>query len=332
VNSIIQMNPFISQMNISSRQLDAFLALAQLRSFTLAAQRCHLSQPAFSALIKGLEEELGVRLFDRSTRHVAPTQEGLQFQEAALRIRTDLGEAVQGLRDAASLQRGRVSIALLPSLAAAWLPQLLAGFHARHPGVHLQVADLLSEPCIGLVASGQADWAVASIRADTDALQAEWFCADPLHLVCRSDHPLAAHPAPQLEDVLPHPFIHLARHSSVRQYLELARARSGAIATAMQPVLEVEQLATVMGMVRAGLGISVVPALTLFHFQQPGLATRALAGDLPARDLYVVRQRHRSLSPAAQALYELAMAQRPALPGAAAPVQRPAKPGQSRHR
>ena len=63
-------------MNISSRQLDAFIALAQLSSFTLAAQRCHLSQPAFSALIKGLEDGVGVRLFDRSTRHVALTQEG----------------------------------------------------------------------------------------------------------------------------------------------------------------------------------------------------------------------------------------------------------------
>src|SRR2546430_16718682 len=102
-------------MNISSRQLDAFIALAQLSGFTLAAQRCHLSQPAFSALIKGLEDGVGVRLFDRSTRHVALTQEGAQFLDAAQRIRADLGDAVHGLREAAALQRGRVSIALLPS-------------------------------------------------------------------------------------------------------------------------------------------------------------------------------------------------------------------------
>jgi DNA-binding transcriptional LysR family regulator len=133
VKSIIRINSSKNQMNISSRQLDAFIALAQLGSFTLAAQRCHLSQPAFSALIKGLEEGVGVRLFDRSTRHVALTQEGAQFLDAAQRIRTDLGDAVQGLREAAALQRGRVSIALLPSLAAAWLPPVLALFHARHP-------------------------------------------------------------------------------------------------------------------------------------------------------------------------------------------------------
>lgn len=300
-------------MNISSRQLDAFIALAQLSSFTLAAQRCHLSQPAFSALIKGLEDGVGVRLFDRSTRHVALTQEGTQFLDAAQRIRADLGDAVQGLREAAALQRGRVSIALLPSLAAAWLPPVLALFHARHPAIQLQVSDLLSESCIAQVASGQADLALAAIRADTEELQAEWFCADHLYLVCREDHALARLPVPRMADLQSQPFIQLARHSSVRQYLE-----SQAAAPALNTLLEVEHLATVMGMVRAGLGISVVPALALFHFVQPGLVTRPLADADRQRDLYLVRRRQRSLSPAAQAFHALALEHRPG-PGAAAP-------------
>jgi DNA-binding transcriptional LysR family regulator len=286
VKSIIRINSSKNQMNISSRQLDAFIALAQLGSFTLAAQRCHLSQPAFSALIKGLEEGVGVRLFDRSTRHVALTQEGAQFLDAAQRIRTDLGDAVQGLREAAALQRGRVSIALLPSLAAAWLPPVLALFHARHPGIQLQVSDLLS--------------------ADTEELQAEWFCADRLHLVCRADHALAALPSPRMADLKDQPFIQLARHSSVRQYLE-----SQSRAQPLDTLLEVEHLATVMGMVRAGLGISVVPALALFHFVQPGLVTRPLADADRQRDLYLVRRRQRSLSPAAQAFHTLALEHRP---------------------
>lgn len=293
-------------MNIASRQLDAFLALAELGSFTRAAARCHLSQPAFSALIKGLEDELGVRLFDRSTRHVAPTPAGLQFQEAATRIRNDLQHAVLGLRETATLQRGRVAIALLPSLAAAWLPDVLARFHADHPGITLEIADLLSEPCVAQVAAGQADFALAAIRADTQELQAEWFCADRLHLVCRRDHPLAQAGQVGLQDLVDQPFIHLARHSSVRQYLE-----AQIDARRLHTLMEVEHLATVMGMVRAGLGISVVPALSLFHFDQPDLVTRPLADAHRQRDLYLVRQRHRSLSPAAQAFYTLALQHRP---------------------
>lgn len=297
------------QMNISSRQIDAFLALAAQRSFTRAAAQCHLSQPAFSALIRALEDGLGLRLFDRSTRHVNLTAEGENFLEAARRIRAEVDNALATMRDAASLRRGRVAVALLPSLAAGWLPGVLADYRAAHPGVELDIADVLSEPCIERVATGKADFALAAIRADTPELQAEPFCSDGFHLVCRADHPLArrrkAMPL-HAQDLAEWPFVHLARTSSVRQYLEAALHPQ-----AMNTLMEVEQLATVMGMVRAGLGISVVPTLTLFHFHQPGLVTRALALPGLTRRIYLVRRRDRSLSVAAQALYALVMAQRP---------------------
>ena len=79
---------------LSTRQLDAFVALAEHRSFTRAAMQCHLSQPAFSALIKALEDALGARLFDRSTRHVDLTPEGVNFLESAHRIRAEMRAAV----------------------------------------------------------------------------------------------------------------------------------------------------------------------------------------------------------------------------------------------
>ena len=303
-------------MNISSRQIDAFLALAAQRSFTRAAAQCHLSQPAFSALIRALEDGLGLRLFDRSTRHVDLTAEGANFLESARRIRAEVDSALGAMRDAATLRRGRVSIALLPSLAAGWLPGVLAPFRAEHPGIELDIADVLSEPCIERVAAGKADFALAAIRADTPELRAEPFCSDGFHLVCRADHPLATHPLPatggarataaQLRALASWPFIHLARHSSVRQYLEAAFHPQ-----AMHTAMEVEQLATVMGMVRAGLGISVVPTLTLFHFQQEGLLTRPLHLPGLTRQIYLVRRRDRGLSVAAQALYAQVMRQRP---------------------
>ena len=300
-------------MNVSTRQIDAFLALAAQRNFTRAAAQCHLSQPAFSALIKALEDAFNVRLFDRSTRHVELTTEGENFMESARRIRSEVDLALGSMRDAVSLRRGRVAIALLPSLAAGWLPQRLAEFHQQFPGIELEIADVLSEPCIELVASGKADFALAAIRADTPDLQAEPFCSDDFHLVCRSDHPLAKVPrgrpsAIAVEDLAQWPFIHMARHSSVRQFLEAALHPQ-----AMKSVMEVEQLATVMGMVRAGLGISVIPALTLFHFQQQGLVTRALNWPALNRQIYLVRRRDRSLSSAAQAMYSLLMEHRPSI-------------------
>ncbi len=293
-------------MNLSARDIQAFLALAEVKNFTRAAARCHLSQPAFSALIKALEASVGLQLFDRSTRHVLLTPEGERFLLSAQRIATELEDCAKAMRDTAQLARGHVAVALLPSLAAGWLPPVLAQFMARHPGVDLALLDVLSEPCIAAVAHGEADFALAAIRADTPDLQAEPFCSDDFHLVCREDHALAAQDRLEVADLLPWPFVHLARHSSVRQYLDAAF-----FPQSMHTLVEVEQLATVMGLVHAGLGISVVPALSLFHFDKPGLITRPLSLPGMERQIYLVRRRERSLSLPAQALYRLMLEQRP---------------------
>lgn len=307
------------QMNIGTRQLRAFMALVEAANFTRAAAACHLSQPAFSALIRQLEDMVGVRLFDRNTRHVALTAEGQAFQLSAQRVLEEVDAALAGMQDHAARRRGRVAVALLPSLAADWLPTVLAGFCAEHPGIEFQVADVLSEPCIDRVRHGQADFALAATRADTPELRAELFCSDDFHLVCRADHPLATAAELRPKDLAAWPFVHLARTSSVRQYIDAATHPA-----ALPAVLEVDQLATVSGMVRAGLGISVVPALTLYQFRAPGLVIRPLHWPGLLRRIYLVRRRDRSLSVAAQGFYDWVMARRPqgTAPGRAKPARK----------
>ena len=294
------------QMNLSTRQLRAFLALAEQRSFTRAAEMSHLSQPAFSALIRALEDALGHRLFDRSTRHVELTADGLAFHTSALRVLAEFDNAVMGAADRAARRSGRVSIALLPSLAAGWLPGVLAEFRAAYPGIELAVSDVLSEHCIEQVRNGQADFAIAATRAQTPELQAHLFCSDRFHLVCPAGHPLVRADAVRARDLAAYPFIHLSRTSSVRQYLDAAINP-----LQMNTLMEVDQLASVMGMVRAGLGISVVPSLTLFYFDDRRVVTRALAWPGLTRHLYLVRRRDRGLSVAAQTLYDLVLARKP---------------------
>jgi len=268
----------------------------------------HLSQPAYSALISGLEDDLGVRLFDRSKRYVELTPEGTDLEGHARRALLEFDNAVASINDRTSLKRGRVSVALLPSLAANWLPGLLMKYLSEHPGIRVDVADVLSEGCIERVTTGSADFALAAVRAETRDLQAELFCADDSHLVCPVGHPLAKSDVVRLRDLVQWPFIHLSRTSSVRQYLDAAFHPK-----VMNTLMEVDQLATVMGMVRAGLGISVIPALALFHFQHPAIHTRPLSLPGLQRRIYLVRRRDRTLSVAAQSLHDMALEMRPSL-------------------
>lgn len=296
----------VASAQVSTRQLRAFVCLAEERNFTRAAAATHLSQPAFSALIRQLEDSLGVRLFDRTTRHVDLTAEGREFLASSQRLLAAFDAALLDLAERASQRRGRAAIALLPSLAADWLPPVLAGFRQRHPGIDLEVADVLSEPCIERVRSGQADFALAAIRVNTAELRADPFCSDDFHLVCPLEHPLARLAELKPRHLIDWPFIHLSRTSSVRQYIDAA-----VHPRRLPAVLEVEQLATVSGMVRAGLGISIVPSLTLYQFRSPTLAIRPIAWRGLTRRIFLVRPRDRSLSLAAQALHDWVLARRP---------------------
>jgi LysR family carnitine catabolism transcriptional activator len=286
--------------DLSTRQLRAFIALTDQRSFTKAAAACHLSQPAFSALIRTLEQSLGTRLFDRDTRSVQLSAEGRLFEPSARQLLGDFRLAVSDLGDHVERRKGRVHVAALPSLAAGWLPAILAEFRKIWPGIDLNLSDLLSDPCIDLVRSNKADFALAATGTSQAGLEVQLLCSDKFFLVCRKDHPLAREKALTLKKLVPYPFIHMSRNSSVRQALDAALHP-----LQTQTLLEVEQLATVTGMVEAGLGISVVPALTLFHFERKSLVTRPLAIANLTRRIYMVRRQQGSLSAAAQALHDL---------------------------
>ena len=287
-------------MNLSTRHLRAFLALAQQRNFTRAAATCHLSQSAFSALIQSLEEDAGARLFDRHTRRVELTAEGRLFEQSAARLLADFEAAYSELQDHVDKRRGRVSVAALPSLAAGTLPQVLAKFHAKYPGVDLELFDSLSDPCIALAQSGRVDFALASAGGALPGLQAELLCSDSFHLVCHAANPLARKRSVQVADLARYPFIHMARSTSIRQHLEHA----------LHPVrpkvmMEVEHLATAAALVAQGLGISVIPSLALFQFRLKDVVVRPLKMAGLQRPIHIVRPQGRALSVAAEALLEM---------------------------
>ncbi len=296
-------------MNLSARQIRAFLFLAEERHFTRAARRCHLTQPAFSALIQSLEELVGVRLFDRSTRRVTLTQEGEHFFLTAPRLLNDMEGLIGEMRQFADKRRGKVSIAALPSLAAGWLPGICATFSAQYPAVRISLRDALLEPCLQMVRDGAADMALAAQGLNMEGLTVDPLCEDRFYFICRHDHPLADHETVTTSDLTKERLIHLGKGSSIRQGLV-----SDSRIAEMPVSFEVDHLATVCGLVLAGMGVSLVPGMTLFHFRYPLLRAIPLApGSEIRRQLLLVRREDRGLSAAAQAFHDLVMHERSSL-------------------
>jgi LysR family transcriptional regulator, carnitine catabolism transcriptional activator len=292
----------MASINLSSRDLDAFLALAHTQHFTRAAELCHLSQSAFSQKIARIERTAGVALFERSTRHVTMTPEGEVFAEEVRRIQQDLQHAVSHLNELATRRIGKVAVAALPSVAAAWMPQVIGRYRAANPNIRVELFDALAGGGLALLREGRVDMAITAggdLREfDVVPLKSERF-----HLVCAKAHRLAARRSVTLAQLESEEFIHLARGSSVRQVIEAAGAAAGPNS------LEVEHLATVAALVAEGLGISVVPELTLFHFDRAGLAVVPVSDRSLRRPILLARRKGKALSVAARAMVEEIVAQ-----------------------
>jgi DNA-binding transcriptional LysR family regulator len=286
-------------MDISRRDLQVFLALAEERSFTRAAAKCHMSQSAFSSRIRVLEVGLGTMLFDRTTRSVELTNDGRLFEISARHLYKEVSDVLENFQDHAARRKGSVRIATLPSLCSSWLPTVLAQFRASYPGIELSVVDDLSEVCLELLRSGQVDLAINSMMSSVDDLQATAIGMDHFHLVCPAGHALLKVQHVSAEELVRHPVILQSRRSSVRQHLEFA-VRPLTLRTSM----EVQYMATIAGMVGAGLGISIVPGLSLWQFQRAGLSSRPLELPHLARPIHLLKRRGYSLSAAATALFE----------------------------
>src|SRR5690606_6574589 len=209
-------------MKISSDDLRAFLALADEKSFTRAATRCHKSQSAFSSRIRTLEETLGAPLFSRTTRNVELTVEGELFYDSARQLYSEFADIVDNFRDYAARRKGRVSIAALPSICSSWLPLVFRTFREENPGIDLSLTDALSEACLDLVRAGNVDLAITSAKHNAEDLDSQILGTESFFVVHRADHPLAALDRVDVKDLADHEFIHLVHNSSVRQQVEAA--------------------------------------------------------------------------------------------------------------
>jgi LysR family carnitine catabolism transcriptional activator len=293
-------------INVSTRVLRALIALDNVRHFSLAAERCNVTQSAFSQMFAKIEADVGLRLVDRDRRRVTLTADGERLVASARRMIAELDEIGADLRDRASMGKGLVAVATSPPFAAHWLPPLIAQFRAKYPGIRVELFDQLPPRCLELVRERRADFAIVSAPGPLAGLQYRVLLQEPFVLACPASHRLAQRKRVDLSDLEGVRLIRYARSGSIGQHLEyLMRG------IAVEESMEVEQLPTVAGLVAAGLGVSVVPSIAMPFFDAAKVAlVPVVSADLD-RPIHLVWQTSSVLGPAAQAFVDLLRAHLP---------------------
>lgn len=284
-------------MNISLRQLRAFVALAHTSSFTDAAASLHITQSAMSGLIKELEQTLGVQVVNRSTRKVGLSEAGREFYPLVARLLQDLDGALDTITDLKALKRGLVRIAAPQLMSASVLPEVIASFKQEHPDIEIRLLDCMVEQVLSKVHGGEADLGVGPERESAADIEAQTLFEIPFVVVFRPDHPLNKKKRVTWDEALRYPVIALKGEFTHRLRVDLHESLHD---EALNPANEVGFMTTAFAMVSAGLGVTTcLPyASNLIRLHQ--LESRTLQDPIVRRKFFVFTRRDRPLSPAAQ--------------------------------
>jgi DNA-binding transcriptional LysR family regulator len=287
--------------------LNAFIAIAELGSFSEAAERLHLTQPAVSKRIASLEQQLSVRLFDRLGREVSLTEAGRALLPRAYQILNVLDDTRRALTNLNGEISGRLTLATSHHIGLHRLPPLLRAFTRAHPQVALDIQFLDSEVAYEEVLHGRAELAVITLAPETrEPVHAVAVWDDPLDFVAAPEHPLARSKAISLADVAHHPAVfpggNTFTHHIVRRLFE-AQGLTPNIA------MSTNYLETIKMMVSIGLAWSVLPRTML----DDQVARLPLPGIQLTRQLGYISHTERTLSNAARAFMNLLDAQRDGL-------------------
>ncbi|RDI09612.1 LysR family transcriptional regulator [Comamonas sp. AG1104] len=295
--------------NISLRQLRAFAEVARQGAFAPAARELCLTQSALSESIRQLEEALGLRLFDRTTRTVGLTAAGQAFLLDVRQAFEMLEQGFQNLGDLAALRRGKVRIAAAPSVLAVLLLPVLPALRARHPGIEVDLIEDSAEGIAQRVQAGSVDFGVGAAHPAGGDLLTQPLISDAMGLVARLDEPLLQAGRLTAADLADLAFVGLTTDTAISQLLASA---PGMPQNLLQTPLRLSNPQLLFEAVSLGLGVSIVPALTARHPSlglQGNLGFRLLDEPRILRRTLLIQRPRRALSPAAQLLFDALAAQ-----------------------
>jgi DNA-binding transcriptional LysR family regulator len=288
-------------MDVSLRQIRAFLTVARLKSFTAAAALLNLTQPALTMQIRRLEEALRVTLFDRNTRSVELTRVGRDLLPAFERTLADFDAALGSARDIATQARGIVRLAALPSFAASVLPDAILKFRKVRPNVVFDLRDVIAGQVLALVQSEQVDFGVMGGALKAHDVETIFETQDRLHVVYPKGHRIGRLKAVTPAALAEFPLILMHRDTSVRAIVDAGFDAAGLIP---QAACEPIYMMTAVGMVRSGLGLTILPGTAREIRAEPGLRSKPIDDPAFTRRVSVIKRAGRTLPPLSASFVE----------------------------
>lgn len=289
-------------MNIDLADLRAFVAVADLGTFRAASENLHLSQPALSRRVDKLEETLGFRLFERTTRKVELNAMGRSFIPRARHVLNEMEAALIGMTDLSDRLRGQVTVACVPSAVGSFIAQGLRDFHAQFPRIRVRLVDESATETLLAVARAEADFGISYLGTQEPDLEFEPLIEEDFVLACPAAHALAKRRKVRWAELAEHQCLILAPGSGNRMLIDQALAGSH---TRPGWTCEVRHVPALLSLVEAGLGVGAVPRFAVPEGTPASVVSVPLHEPTVVRTVGIISRRGRPLSPAAQAFHDM---------------------------
>jgi DNA-binding transcriptional LysR family regulator len=283
-------------------QLKGFFQVAKLKSFTEAAQKLYLTQPAISLQVKALEEEMGEKLFERVGRRIKLTHAG----EILFRLTEDIVRKMDEIRSVMgelhSLERGRFILGASDTTSLYFIPDLIKEFRRAHPNIELLLVNRISQEVVRRVIECEVDLGIVSLPAAEPRLSVKPLIKHPMVCVVAADHPLAGRKMVRAADLAGEPMIALEKESTIRRRIDAYLSENG-----VQPrtVIELGSFEIIKKFVAIGLGISIIPERAA-SIGFDGIRAIPFAKNPPSIELGAIFRKDRFLAHSARAFLELA--------------------------
>ena len=287
-------------MNYTLRQLRVFIAVARHGSFSQAGQAIGLSQSAVSHSIKELEAEMGIRLLDRTTREVILTNAGQQLATRLERLLEELNNTLLDARSFGQQRSGTVRVAASQTISAHLMPQCLAASQLRYPEIKVMLCDRPQQWVLQSVRNAEVDFGIIVGPLAAGEFESQPILDEPFLLLCRQDDVLAQPEAVYWQMLSGRTMVLQDYASGSRVLIDKALQQQQVSAQIAQ---EIGHPTTLYPMVEAGIGISILPALALPLPAGRPLMVRRLLPEIN-RTLMLIRRKNRSLTPAAEVIWQ----------------------------